>query len=130
MNDDEMEFSDPNGSAYKSTEQRTGVPLGYISEKMKGALKMVHVTLSAIKYYVPDDLPQPEKAKGTSFNVKQDALLIPAISTFRYQLTSFLALHNMLAVANDQKVFERLQQYTPEEFAKWLEHVEQEGALS
>jgi hypothetical protein len=50
---------------------------------------------------VPDDLPQLPGAVGTSYSTKQDGLLSPAFSAFRYSLTVFLPLYNMLGVISD-----------------------------
>lgn len=126
---DEMP-SDPNGSAYQKAEKRTGPPLDYVAEKLESSLVMIHNTIRSIREMVPEDLPQSSAAIGSSYSVKQDGLVSPAWSAFRYGLTAFLALQNMLALANDPKIFERLLGYTTEQFRDWLNNIDRRGLIS
>jgi len=126
---DEMP-GDPNGSAYLKMEKRTGPPLNYVAEKLESSLVMLHNTVRSIREMVPDNLPQPQAAIGSSYSVKQDGLVSPAWSAFRYGLIAFLALQNMLSLANDPKVFDRLLGYTTEQFRDWLDNIDCRGLIS
>jgi hypothetical protein len=121
---------DPNGPAYRKTETRTGPPLDYVAEKLRLSLQALHSTIRAVRERVPEDLPQPAAAMGSSYSVKQDALLSPAWDAFRCGLTAFLALQNFLALANDQGIFDRLLGLSREEFGNWLANIEREGLVS
>ncbi len=123
-------LGDPNGPAYQVTEQRTGPPLGYVAEKSRSSLEMLHDLFQTIQLHVPDDLPQPELAKETPFSTKQDGLLSPAWSAFRYGIVAYLALNNMLVMANDHTLFERLLGLTGEEFRNWLDTVDEAGSVT
>jgi hypothetical protein len=121
---------DSNGPAYRKAEQRTGPPLDYVAEKAEVALLASHEALRSIRLYVPDDLPQPELARGTSFSTKKDGLVSPAWAAFRYGLVSFLALQNMLSLANDAELPDRLADMSYEEFRGWLHGVSSEGSVT
>ncbi|MFH1312676.1 MAG: hypothetical protein ABIJ00_05565 [Candidatus Eisenbacteria bacterium] len=121
---------DPNGPAYRKTETRTGPPLDYVAEKLKLSLEALHSTIRAIQETVPENLPQPQAAIGSTYSVKQDALFSPAWDAFRCGLTAFLALQNFLVLANDQGIFDRLLGYSREEFRNWLGNIEREGLVS
>lgn len=125
---DEMP-GDPNGQAYQKMETRTGPPLDYVAEKLRSSLEMPHETVRCIREIVPDDLPLPPTWKEFPDSVKQNWLVSPAWSAFRHGITAFLALQNMLAIANDQEVFERLLGYSREQFYDWLNNIEREGLV-
>jgi hypothetical protein len=121
---------DSNGRAFRVTETRTGPPLSYIAEKAHTALLSAHSVFGAIRHYVPDDLPQPEGALGTPFSTKEDGLLSPAWNAFSYGLTSYLALQNMLDLANDHELVQHLLSMTHGEFVGWLNRVASEGSVA
>ena len=123
-------FDEPNGPAYLKKEIRSGPPLSYIAEKMKLSLIMLHNAISSIRESVPEELPQPPAMKGSSYSVKEEALLSPAQSAFRNELTAYLALINMLALANDQDIFGRLLGYSYEGFRDWLDRIERESSIT
>ncbi len=125
---DEMP-DDPNGQAYQKTEIRTGPPLDYVAEKLRSSIEMLHEAIRSIQEVVPDDLPLPSGYTEYSPSVKQDWLVSPARLAFRHGITAFLALQNMLALANDQEVFDRLLGYSREQFHDWLNNIDREGLV-
>jgi hypothetical protein len=120
---------DPNSDAYQKTETRTGPPLDYVAEKLRSSLEMLHATVRCIREIVPDDLPLPPGFKEFPDSVKQNWLVSPAWSAFRHGITAFCALQNMLALADDQEMFERLLGYSTEQFRDWLDNIEREGLV-
>jgi len=118
------EFSeDPNGPAYQKKEERTGPPLDYVSEKLRFCIESLHETIRSIKKAIRETGSSEPSAKA-------DILLVPAWSSFRYAVTAFFALHNILALANDQGIFDRLLDYSREDFHDWLTNLEKEGLVS
>ena len=49
---------------------------------------------------------------------------------FRYGMTSYLALKNLLALVNDGELFGRLEKYSPDDFKDWLDRIDQEGSVT
>ena len=123
-------LGDSNGHAYQKVEKRSGPPLDYVADKARCSIEQLHELLKSINQYVPDDLPQPTGAKGTLFSTKQDGLVAPAWVAFRYALVSYLALNNMLNIANDHDLLGRLVGMTTQEFRKWLSRVDSEGSVT
>jgi len=66
---------------------------------------------------------------ATSYSVKRDGILAPLHAAFRYELTGFLALANMLVVANEASLSEQLLEMTPDVFRSWLDRVTGEGSV-
>ncbi len=122
-------YQDPNAGAYEKEETRTGPPLSYVGEKLRGAVESAHRTYRSIERDVPDDLPQPSGAKGTSYSTKQDGLISPGYSSYRYSLTAFLALYNQLGRISAQKKIAALLELDPRDFSDWLDSVEREGSV-
>ena len=114
-------FTEPNGPAYHKREERFGPPLGYVQEKMASSL---HDLIQSVDEYVPDDLPQLNKEAGNPFPLKASYLQAPARQAFHYELVAFLALANMLALARESGLVERLLEYEPEEFHHWIRRLE------
>ncbi len=110
MHPDDPEFAQvplsANGSAYTRREDRHGVPLEYVGEKMASAIEQLHALADR----------HPERA----------ADLVPAMY---YALVSFLALHNMLAKANDRGLAQRLLSSSQEELTAWLSFVREQGGV-
>ena len=103
-------FTDPNASAYVVDEPRSGPPLSYVGEKLRGALQYAHrLALSA----------------HAQHDVKRDA-----DATFRYALTAYLALYNMLGLMSDHRKVDALLELNDDEFEDWLTTVQREGSVS
>jgi len=120
----------PNAEAYEKEEQRKGSPLDYVGEKLRRAVESAHDTYKAIERDVPDNLPQPVKARGSAYSTKQDALLSPAYTTFVYGLTAFMALYNMLGVIEDPQKIPALLAASREDLSAWLDGIQREGSVN
>ncbi|MCL5029778.1 MAG: hypothetical protein M1480_12270 [Bacteroidetes bacterium] len=83
-----------------------------------------------IKNNINDGIKLIKPINDDLYSLKADGLLSPLFSSFRYSLTSFLALHNLLGIANNQNIFEKLLNFTEEDFNKWLERIESEGSIN
>ncbi len=127
MNEKRPEYFGANGDGFAAQEERFGPPLGYVSEKLKQSVWFTHHLWHLAQRDIPKDLPLPVRAEETGYNVKEDSVLSPCYSSFRYSVTAFLALQNMLDIANQEKIFEKLLEMQPEEFERWLNRIEQEG---
>ncbi len=132
--DDDFEWGeilgDSNGPAYQKTEVRSGPPLDYVAEKMRHSLEQLHGLLVWAGKYVPDDLPQPQTARGSCFSTKRDGLVSPALGAFNYGLVAYLALQNMLSLANDYELIGRLVAMSTRDFCRWLDVIESEGSVT
>lgn len=110
MYPDEPEFSEvplsANGSAFIRREDRHGVPLDYVGEKLASAIEQLH-SLAAR-------------------NPDQASEVLPAMY---YALVSYLALHNMLAKANDRGLAERLLSSSRDDLTAWLSFVRDQGGV-
>jgi len=111
-------FRGPNDNAYQKDELRTGPPLSYIAEKFRCSIEMTHYLLNSLNETSDIDAGQ------------KDRMLFQARGAFRYQLTSYLALQNMLALANDQKVFGRMERLSSEDFRDWLDRLDRGGSVT
>jgi hypothetical protein len=56
--------------------------------------------------------------------------LRPATPPFVPPLLGYLALNNMLALANDNHIFERLLEMRHEDFSRWLDDIDREGSVT
>ena len=131
MTEDVFENIDtPNSSAYQKVELRDGIPLSYVCEKLTESLKTIHHLNNFIKNNIHDDLKLINPINNNLYSPKNDGLLSPLYSSFRYSLTSLLALHNMIGIANNQNIFEKLLSYNEEDFNHWLERIESEGSTN
>lgn len=123
-------FGDSNGPAYQTTEVRSGPPLEYVGEKMRHSLEQLHEVLTWIEMHVPNSLPQPAGARGSAFSSKQDGLVSPARGAFNYGLVAYLALHNMLNLANDHDLAGQLLAMSAQDFYRWIDVIEAEGSVT
>ena len=98
------------GPAYTCTETRTGPPLSYIAEKLRYCLEGLHSRHTQAS----DDPGQRSDLWGP----------------FNYALTAYLALHNLLKLAEDGKAAGNLLSLSSEEFRSWLDSVERKGSLT
>jgi hypothetical protein len=105
MNDDIP--LDANGPAYTASEERHGVPLDYVGDKLGSAIYELH-----------------------NFAVNHPQQRTELIGPMYYMLVAHLALHNMLAKANDRTLPTRLLEGTYEDLRSWLAVVEREGDVA
>jgi hypothetical protein len=95
----------PNAGAFEQTETRTGPPLEYVAEKFRSALEGLH-----------------EWRRSDSS--------LSAQTAFRNGVVGFLALHNLLAYANDDALLARLGAVPPGEFRDWLDGIQDRGSIT
>lgn len=112
----EDQFRSPNDGAYEKKETRTGPPLDYVAEKIQRSLEMIHGLLAILN-------------KAGMDGVQKESLFTQVQGAFRYQLTSYLALKNMLAVVNNKGFFQRAEQQGREDFSDWLDGIDQQGSV-
>lgn len=93
-----------NGGAYISRQDRHGVPLLYVAEKLGCAIEDLH--------------RHAQHCPG-----ERDALR----AAMYHQLVAYLALHNMLGKANDHTLADRLLNGSCEVLETWLRLVAREG---
>ena len=61
---------------------------------------------------------------------QRSTILSQARGSFRYQLTGYLALKNMLALVNNRGFFERMENYSYSDFSDWLDRIDQQGTTT
>ena len=118
-------FRPPNDNAYETAQVRTGPPLDYVAEKFRHNLEALHSLILEIRRRVPDDLLVDECA-----SVKEEYLLPTALYAFRSAIVGYLALKNMLALASDNDLGDRLLGYSRDEFKEWLDRIDQAGSVT
>lgn len=123
-------FRPPNDSAYEADEVCTGPPLDYVPEKVRHNLEATHSLIHAIRRRVPDDLCAGEPSSGPLVSVKEEYLLPTALYALRSAIVGYLALNNMLALANENDLDERLLAYSRDEFKEWLDRIDQAGSVT
>ena len=104
-------FNEPNGPAYEKREERVGPPLDYVREKIANSLRTLH------------GIAQTAAGLGSADLERQ------VWNAFYYELVGFLALSNMLALANDHGLVDRLLAHNAEEFDDWIRRIEAEGSV-
>jgi hypothetical protein len=104
-------FTDPNAGAYETKETRVGPPLTYVGEKLRCSVEHAHRAARATK------------ADGT------DAAHREADASFRYGVTAYLGLHNMLGRLLDHRKLDALLDLDSDAFDEWLDTVEREGSV-
>ena len=62
--------------------------------------------------------------------VAREGLGRQAWAAFRHAIVAYLALQNMLSLANDNGVFDRLLAMRPTEIRKWLDGIDSEGSVT
>jgi len=123
-------FRPPNDNAYETDELRTGPPLDYVAEKFRHNLEALHRLIGDIQNRVPEDLSVGQPSAETKASVRDDFLLPSAHYAFRSAIVGYLALKNMLALANDNDLSSRLSSYSREEFKDWLDRIDQGGSVT
>ena len=131
MDEDIFENIDsPNSSAYEKFELRDGIPLVYVQEKLISSIKSIHRLYSFVRDNIKDDMQLNKQINIEQYSPKNDGLLSPLYSAFRHGITSLLALQNMLAITNNQEIFEKLLAFNEEDFSLWLQRIQSEGSLN
>ena len=120
----------PNDNAYETDELRTGPPLDYVAQKFRNNLEALHRLIDDIQNRVPEDLPVGKQPAETTVSVRDNFLLPSAHYAFQSAIVGYLALKNMLALANDNDLSNRLSLYSREEFKDWLDRIDQGGSVT
>lgn len=103
--DDESDLPlNANGPAYTHSEDRHGVPLNYVAEKLDSAIEELH-------------------SHALRHPGERDSML----PVMYYLLVAHLGLHNMLGKANDRSLAQRLLSGSSEDLQAWLRLVAREG---
>jgi hypothetical protein len=98
---------DANGPAYTASQQRHGVPLDYVGGKLASAIEDLH-----------------------RFAINHPEYRRELIAPMYHSIVAYLALHNMLAKANDRSLVPRLLDASTDELHNWLAFVRREGNVS
>jgi hypothetical protein len=122
-------LGDSNGPAYQKTELRSGPPLEYVAEKLCHSLEQLHGLLVSIEKPVPDERTPPAGTPCAA-SLRRDGLVSAARAAFYYGLVSYLALQNMLSLANDHDLLGRLIAMPAPDFSRWLEVITAEGSVT
>lgn len=93
-----------NGPAYTSRQDRHGVPLSYIGEKLGRAIEDLHL-------HAQHCHGERDELRGAMYHL----------------LVAYLALHNMLGKANDHTLTDRLLDGSSHTLQTWLRLVDREG---
>lgn len=93
-----------NGPAYTSRQDRHGVPLSYVGEKLGCAIEDLH--------------RHAQRCQGERDNLR---------GAMYHLLIAYLALYNMLGKANDHTLTDRLLDGSSQNLGTWLRLVEREG---
>ena len=123
-------FRPPNDNAFETDELRTGPPLDYVAEKFRQNLEALHRLIYDIQNRVPEDLSVNQPPPESAVSVRDEFLLPSAHYAFRSAIVGYLALKNMLALANDNDLSSRLSSYSREEFRDWLDRIDQSGSVT
>jgi hypothetical protein len=105
-------FTHPNAGAYEAEETRVGPPLAYVGEKLRYSVEHAH-----------------RAAKATR-TVRGDEAHREADAAFRYGLTAYLGLYNMLGMLSDHRKLDALLELDQDSFEVWLDTVQREGSVS
>ena len=120
----------PNRSAYTKAETRVGPPLDYVADKLRSSLQSMQRLIREIITHVPDDRPVPEHLEGTEYSIKNDHLLTDSRNAFGYAIIAYLALNNLLGVADNDGLHDRLLAMDREQFRLWLNGIDREGTVT
>ena len=123
-------FRPPNDNAYETNEVRTGPPLAYVAEKSRHTLEALHSLIRDIRHRMPQDWLVAAPSSGPPVSIREEYLLPAALHAFRSAVVGYLALNNMLALANDNDLDDRLLAYSRDEFKAWLDRIDQAGSVT
>jgi hypothetical protein len=93
-----------NGPAYTLRQDRHGVPLSYVSEKLGRAIEELH-------RYAQHHQGERDEIRAAMY----------------YLLVAHLGLHNMLGAANDHTLADRLLNSSSRDLQAWLRLVDRDG---
>lgn len=114
-----------------ATETRTGHPLDYVGGKLAMSLSKCHDLYRVIR--------EEEVLESRSPHIKPEYReMVPFKSelesgcqqTFWDVLIAFLALHNMLRIADEADISKRLLNMDSRDFQKWLDNIYHEGSVT
>lgn len=119
-------FTDPNAGAYEVEESRTGPPLTYVGEKLRYAVEHSHRLVRTLRCHgISPTGGDHGDAGPLEREPEQDA-----VGAFRYGLTAYLALYNMLGMILDHRKLDALLDLDEESLEGWLDTVQREGSVS
>lgn len=118
--DDPVEHSNGN-EAIEKRETRVGMGLDYVAGKQRLALVAIHRALMEMV-----SVPPPNTWKGCDIAWAKREVQ----EAFINQLVSYLALNNMLALANASDFPQRWERFTADEFKEWLDRIDENGSLN
>jgi hypothetical protein len=104
-------FTDPNAGAYEAKETRVGPPLTYVGEKLRYSLEHAH------------------RAARATVEGGTDAARRDADAAFRYGVTAYLGLYNMLGMLIGHRKLDALLELDGAAFEDWLDTVQREGSV-
>ena len=107
---------DSNNGAFRKNEIRNGPPLSYVAEKVRISIETIHGIYYKAKNRLPDSNEKAEMISDSCY-------------AFRNSIVSYLALYNLLALVEDNDVYENLLNSSKEDLDNWLDVVEREGSL-
>ena len=116
--------------AFTRTETRDGIPLNYVAEKLAHALFAAHVINQAIDEEAIIETHNPENPRWRQKVTFKEELKQHAWEIFRQAMKSFLALHNMLSIADQEGIQEKLLAMDSKEFQAWLDYIYREGSVT
>ena len=111
IDDPDEFFRPPNDSAYETDEVRTGPPLDYVAEKFRHNLEALHSLIHEIRQRVPEDLSMATPSSAPPASIRKEHMLPAALYAFRSAIVGYLTLNNMLALANENDLDDRVLAY-------------------
>ena len=117
-------FTDPNAGAYEVEESRMGPPLTYVGEKLRYSLEHAHRLARTMGTGSTSPAAGGREDSG-ALEATRDA-----VATFRYGLTAYLGLYNMLGMILDHRKLDALLDLDEDAFEEWLATVQREGSVS
>ena len=93
-------------------------------------LEAIHSLIHEIRHRGSQDLSVAVSSSVPPPSITEEFLLPAARYAFRSAIIGHLALHNMLALANDNDLDDRLLAYSRDEFKEWLDRIDQAGSVT
>ena len=124
---DDLLGPDSDGAAYQKTEERTGPPLDYVAEKMVASLVESHKAHRMIRALLLGTAQNPVSVQNASAAEEAGDKTRGA---FHLALVAFLALVNMLDLANDTELVDSLLKRDTDSFHDWIENVRRNGSVT
>jgi hypothetical protein len=128
--DADNQFRPPNDNAYETDEVRTGPPLAYVAEKVRHTLEALHSLNRELRHRLPEISMATAASSEPAASAAGELLRPAARYAFRSAVVGYLALQNMLALASDHDLDERLLAYSRSEFKEWLDRIDQAGSVT